>query len=200
MKWDHILLATANLDKVKEMAEFLNDLPITVLSINDLDDYPNVIEDQPTLEGNAIKKAVEFAKATGYPSLADDTGLEVDALNGDPGVYSARYAGENATYSDNVDKLIDNLSNTPTGQRGARFRTVMALADGTNIDTVEGICEGVILNARRGDRGFGYDPVFYVPEFDKTFAEMDVAEKNKVSHRGRALFEIKKVLQKKFGA
>lgn len=200
MKWEHVLLATANLDKVKEMADFLQDLPITVLSINDLDKFPNVIEDQPTLEGNATKKALEFAKATGYPSLADDTGLEVDALNGAPGVYSARYAGEHATYSDNVDKLLDNLNNTPAAQRTARFRTVMAFAFGDTVETVEGICEGTILNTRRGKGGFGYDPVFFLPELNKTFAEMYLTEKNKVSHRGKALQKMKNVLQQKLGA
>ncbi len=200
MKLDRVLLATANLDKVKEMADFLRDVPVTVLSINDLDEFPNVIEDQPTLEGNAVKKALEFAKATGFPSLADDTGLEVDALNGAPGVYSARYAGENATYHDNVDKLLDNLCDIPADQRQARFRTVMALAFNDSVETVEGICEGTILNTRRGAGGFGYDPVFFLPELNKTFAEMNLTEKNKVSHRGKALQKMKKVLQQKLGA
>ncbi len=200
MKWDHVLLATANLDKVKEMADYLKDLPITVLSIHDLKDFPQVIEDRPTLEGNAIKKAVEFAHATGYPSLADDTGLEVDALNGDPGVYSARYAGENATYSENVDKLLHELGDTRMEQRTARFRTVMALAYDGSIKTVDGVCDGYILQARRGNGGFGYDPVFFVPDYQKSFAEMDLNEKNDISHRGKALRKMKEILQQKLGA
>lgn len=200
MKWRQLLLATANQDKVKELSLLLKEAPITILSINDLDTYPKVVEDKPTLEENAIKKAIAFARATGYPALADDTGLEVDILDGAPGVYSARYAGAGATYDENVDKLLRQLDGIPYNKRRAKFRTVMALAYDEKIDTVEGVCQGYILHERRGADGFGYDPVFFVPEFNKTFAEMALDEKNKISHRGRALQKAKALLQQKLGA
>ena len=216
MNWSRILLATANQDKVTEMSSLLKDFDIHVLSINDLKKYPHVEEDQPTLKANAVKKAVEFKKSTGLPSLADDTGLLVDALDGAPGVYSARYAGPSATYDDNVDKLLEKLSGIPFEARCARFKTVMALAYDDNVETggikkveakvetkvetVEGVCEGYILDSRRGAGGFGYDPVFYVPGLEKTFAEMRLPEKNKISHRGLALKKIKAILQNKLGA
>lgn len=195
-----IVLATQNQDKIEELTSLFNDLDVKILSIDHLDHYPHVVEDQSTLEGNAIKKAVEFCQATGYPSLADDTGLEVDILQGEPGVFSARYAGENASYSENVDKLLLSLANVPCAQRSARFRTVAALAFGNSVETTEGICEGYILTARRGQGEFGYDPVFFIPEFNKTFAEMNLSEKNDISHRGIALRKMKEIVRSFLGA
>ena len=199
MNVDKILLATRNKDKVREIKELLSDLSVAVLSIDDFPDIPEVKEDRNTLQGNAVKKAVELSKHFHMPALADDTGLEVDALNGAPGVFSARYAGENATYSQNVDKLLADLKDVADEKRTAQFRTVVAFADNGAVDTVEGVCKGVILRARRGDGGFGYDPVFYAPQVGKTFAEMTVAEKNKISHRGLALQKMKQLLISKFG-
>jgi XTP/dITP diphosphohydrolase len=190
-----VLLATHNADKVKEISLFLQGLAIQLVSAKQFPHIPQVEEDEPTLVGNAIKKARTLAEATGLMTLADDTGLEVDALNGAPGVYSSRYAGENVTYSQNVDKLLADLRGVPMAQRTARFRCVIAIVKGDFVQTVDGVCEGLILEARRGDGGFGYDPVFYVPSTAATFAEMDLADKNKISHRGLALLQARQVLE-----
>lgn len=190
-----LLLATKNPDKVKEIKQILDGLYLEILSAADFTDLPDVEENQDTLFGNAQKKAVTMSKALGSLALADDTGLEVDALDGAPGVLSARYAGKNATYSDNVEKLLRELQGVPEAERTARFRCVVAIADGDNVRTVEGVCEGNILLEPRGSGGFGYDPVFYIPEFKQTFAEMPLAEKNATSHRGQALRKARKVLQ-----
>ncbi len=200
MNVDKILLATRNKDKVREISNLLSDLSVTVLSIDDFPDIPEVVEDRDTLQDNAVKKAVELSQYFNMPALADDTGLEVDALNGAPGVLSARYAGKNATYSQNVDKLLADLLDVPDEKRTAQFRTVAAFAADGDVVSVEGVCKGVILHARRGHGGFGYDPVFYVPDVGKTFAEMTLEEKNKISHRGLALQKIKQLLKSKFGA
>jgi len=197
---EKLLIATSNKHKIDEISKILTDVGISVLSINDFSNHPQVIEDRDTLAGNARKKAVEFAEYFDLPALADDTGLEVDALNGAPGVFSARYAGENAGYDENVNKLLQELKAVPPNLRTARFRTVMALAIGRQVFTVEGLCEGIITRNRRGDKGFGYDPVFFVPELNKTFAEMTLEEKNRTSHRGRALEKLRTLLIEKFGA
>jgi len=183
-----LILATQNRDKVREMSRLCADLPVRVVSAADLPEAPDVVEDGDTLEANALKKARETAAACGGMCLADDTGLEVDALGGAPGVYSARYAGEDVSYEDNWRKLLRELDGVPEARRTARFRTVMALVDprdGTEF-TVEGALEGRILSSPSGEGGFGYDPVFLVPELDRTLAEMDLAEENTSSHRGRA--------------
>jgi XTP/dITP diphosphohydrolase len=177
--------ATANPDKVAEIAAILGD---EVELLVRPPDVPDVVEDALTLEGNARLKAEALAAATGLPAVADDTGLEVDALDGKPGVWSARYAGDDATYADNVHKLLAELDGIPTVARTARFRTVALVAwpDGREV-VAEGVCEGRIAEEERGSRGFGYDPVF-VP-FDgggRTFAEMSAEEKHVISHRGRA--------------
>ena len=192
--WAELFVATKNVDKIREITDVLSDVNIHIYSINEYPDLPDVIENQTTLEGNALKKASEFSRACGTPALADDTGLEVDALNGAPGIYSSRYAGDNATYDQNVDKLIKELKNVPKEKRTARFRTVIALVGPGFTKTVEGVCEGMILTHRRGRGGFGYDPVFYIPETGQTFAQMPLSEKNKISHRGKALQNMKKVL------
>jgi XTP/dITP diphosphohydrolase len=183
-----LVLATRNPHKIREMSELLADSGITVLSVGDFPDVPDVVEDGATLEENAVKKAATVAAATGHPALADDTGLEVDALGGAPGVLSARYAGPRATYADNNRKLLGALAGVPPPRRRATFRCVVALAvPGAAVRTVEGSTAGVILEAPRGEAGFGYDPVFQPDGFARTYAEMDASAKNAVSHRGKAV-------------
>lgn len=169
-------------------------MPIQILSLEQFPDAPEVEEDGDTLAANAIKKALAIHQHTQLPAVADDTGLMVDALNGAPGVYSSRFAGPGATYADNVKKLLRQLEGMPLSQRTAEFCTVMALAVNGETHWVEGKCRGVITLAPRGAGGFGYDPVFFVPELHKTFAELTLAEKNQISHRGRALAALKALL------
>ena len=194
-----IVLATHNRDKLKEIRRLLDPAQFELLTLDDFDDFPEIEEDGATLEENALKKAREVYRATGLLSVADDTGLEVDALGGRPGVYSSRFAGENASYADNVRKLLEEMKDVPPDERTARFRCVVAIVDGRRETTVEGICEGRITTEPRGQGGFGYDPVFWVPEAGKTFAEMSAEEKNAVSHRGRAFRKAAQVLQQWFG-
>ncbi len=186
-----LLIATRNAHKLREIREIF-DLPdLDVVSALDFPEIPDVVEDGATLEANAIKKAVTLARATGLWSMADDTGLEVTALNGAPGVYSARYAGENASYADNNRKLLGALGGA--ANRSAQFRCVIALADPSGeARTVAGVCRGRIADAARGDGGFGYDPLFIPDGFDRTFAELSAEEKNRISHRGRALAEARR--------
>jgi XTP/dITP diphosphohydrolase len=193
-----VVLATRNQHKVQEIRALLADLPITFLSLADFPDLPDVIEDGVTCEENAVKKARETAAGTGHWALADDTGLEVNALGGRPGVYAARYAGEHATYADNCEKLLKELKNIPVEQRGARFLTVMALSDPKgHSEVVEGQLQGQITERFYGSQGFGYDPVFYVSKAHKTLAEMTLAEKNELSHRGQALRLAKDLLKRR---
>ena len=193
-----VVLATRNQHKVQEIRALLADLPITFLSLADFPDLPDVIEDGSTCQENAVKKARETAVETGHWALADDTGLEVDALDGRPGVYAARYAGEHATYNDNCEKLLEELRNIPMDQRGARFLTVMALSDQEgHTEVVEGELQGQITDQFYGSQGFGYDPLFYVPKANKTLAEMILAEKNELSHRGQALRLAKDLLKRR---
>jgi len=194
-----LLLATRNRDKVEEIREALAGLEIDLLTVDELGPLPEVIEDQETLKGNAIKKAATLASLSGLLSLADDTGLEVDALNGAPGVYSSRYSGENATYAENVTRLLSELEEVRPAERTARFRCVIAIADARGVETVDGVCEGLIIDEPRGTGGFGYDPVFMVPDTGKTMAELSMAEKNRISHRGRALARMRVVLEKRLG-
>ncbi|MDR9416449.1 MAG: RdgB/HAM1 family non-canonical purine NTP pyrophosphatase, partial [Gracilimonas sp.] len=153
-----LVIASRNPHKIEEMQQILQPLGIEVLSTQDYPDLKEVVEDQETLQGNALKKARYVAKETGLPALSDDTGLEVKALNGAPGVYSARYAGEQASYQDNVEKLLKALNDT--SERSAQFRTVVALVSTKKEFTFEGICKGEILTEQKGNKGFGYDPVF----------------------------------------
>lgn len=190
-----IVLATRNPDKVREIQHYLADLAFDILSINDFDGIPEIEEDGATIEANAIKKARIVAEKTGLMTLADDTGLEVAHLQGAPGVFSSRFAGENATYADNVKKLLAVLAGVPASQRLARFRTIMALARNGSMQTVEGICTGIITETPRGDQGFGYDPIFWLPEHELTFAEMDLTLKNQVSHRAQALKKVRELLK-----
>jgi XTP/dITP diphosphohydrolase len=189
-----VVSATANPDKAAEIAAILGaeiELVPRPASI------PDVVEDADTLEGNARLKATAVAAATGLPALADDTGLEVDALDGAPGVYSARYAGERATYADNVARLLDALAGVPAEGRTARFRAVMLVAwpDGKEV-VADGVCEGKVAETSRGEGGFGYDPVFVPDDGDgRTFAQMSRSEKDEVSHRGRAVRAVRALLQ-----
>ena len=166
----------------------LADLPITIRSLAEFPGAPDVVEDGATYRENALKKARSAAQFTGMPVLADDTGLEVDALGGQPGLHAARFAGEGCTFQDNVRKLLLLLEGVPSDQRGARFVCVIALVEPNGREqVVEGELRGRISESQSGSGGFGYDPVFYVPEAGKTLAELAADEKNRISHRRRAL-------------
>lgn len=190
-----ILLATHNAHKAEEIRQIWRDLDVQLLTLNDCGFHEEIVEDGDTLEANALIKARTAFHKTGMASVADDTGLEVDALNGAPGVYSARYAGEQATFADNNRKLLEALKRCPETQRGAQFRTVVALVSAEEETVVSGVCEGQILTTLSGEGGFGYDPLFYVPDRGKTFAQMTAAEKNAISHRGRAFQKMGSVLK-----
>jgi len=190
---DKLVLASRNQHKIQEMKELVADLGIEVFSALDFPELEEVEEDKPTLEGNALKKARYVHHQTGIPALSDDTGLEVEALNGAPGVYSARYAGENATYQYNVLKLLSEMKEK--SDRTAQFRTVVALVDGKQEFTFEGICKGKIIKVQRGEKGFGYDPVFLPDGFSKTFAELEADIKNEISHRGKAIQKLVEFLR-----
>lgn len=190
-----LLLATNNLHKIDEIASYLSPLGYTIRSARDTP-IPKTVEDKPTLEGNALKKARETHLATGELSLADDTGLEVFYLALKPGVLSARYAGENASYAENCQKLLRAMNGVPPRRRAARFRTVIAVVGNKTEWTVEGTVTGKILEEPRGDGGFGYDPLFVPEGFDRTYAEMGLDEKNLLSHRARALQKAVELLKK----
>jgi len=191
-----ILVATHNNDKLREIRQILEGTGWVVLGLDDFKPYPEPVEDGKTMLENALIKARAGFKQTGVLALADDSGLEVDALDGRPGVHSARYAGADATYEDNVDLLLRELDNVPTERRNARFRCVMALVGPGVEQWWEGVAEGLITEDKRGHSGFGYDPVFWSPELGKTFAEASSEDKNRVSHRGRALIGLSNVLNK----
>ncbi len=191
-----LVLATRNRHKGVELAALLSDLGITIRTLEEFPEAPEVEEDGETCEANAVKKATAVAKATGLPAIADDTGLEVDALGGRPGAYAARYAGENATYEDNWRKLLQELTGVPREQRTARFVTVAALAFPSNgVSVTKGVLEGRITEKPAGSGGFGYDPVFFVPEMGRTLAQLTPAEKNRISHRAQAFTRAKELLQ-----
>jgi XTP/dITP diphosphohydrolase len=180
-----LLIASKNRNKIEEIKEILSGTNIEVLSIDDIPPVPDVIEDKETIEGNAIKKAMETAVAANMHTLADDTGLFVDSLDGRPGVYSARYAGENCSYEDNRKKMLQEMTNKTN--RNARFKTVVAFASPNGIiSTAEGKVEGRITTEEIGANGFGYDAIFLAEESGKTFGEMCNEDKHKISHRGRA--------------
>ncbi len=191
-----ILIGTHNCHKAKEIADLLAGLPLQIRTLNDFPNIPPAIEDGKTLEENALKKALGYATKSGLFTIADDTGLEVKALHGAPGVYSARFAGEACSYKDNNKKLIQLLAQE--SDRSATFRCVIACIDLQKKfeKMVEGRIEGVILKELKGTQGFGYDSVFYVPKCKKTFAEMSLEEKNRVSHRALAVQKLKELLLK----
>jgi XTP/dITP diphosphohydrolase len=190
-----LVLATHNKDKISELQAVLKDEQVSILTCDDFPGMPDVVEDGETLEENALKKAREIHQYTQLPVLADDTGLEVSALGGAPGVKSSRYAGEHASYADNVAKLLKEMSQIPKEQREARFRTVMVYLDDRYQMMTEGEVPGQILEEVCGDGGFGYDPVFYYPPLKKTFSELTLQEKNNISHRGQALLTMIKILR-----
>ena len=182
-----IVLAPKNKGKIKEMRELLAPMNIEVLSLADFSPVDDAEENGATFAENAMLKARYYFAHTGTPCLADDSGLEVDALGGRPGVYSARYSGENATDAANNAKVLREMEGIEKDKRTARFRCAMALV-GEGIElTTDGTCEGTLLTEERGQGGFGYDPIFYVPKFDRTLAEMSSEEKNSISHRGAAV-------------
>jgi len=186
-----IVLATHNKDKLKELKEGFSDLNINLLDLSAFPKIKEIIEDGKTLRDNALIKAKTVYNLTGIPAIADDTGLEVDYLNGDPGVYTARFAGEDCTYKDNVNKLLKVMKNVPFEQRSANFRTSMVFIDNKMKLFADGVVKGIINKKIKGLAGFGYDPIFYVPEEGKTFAEMSMKKKNIISHRGLAIKELK---------
>ena len=186
-----IVVATHNEDKFKELYHGLKLLKIELLSLEDFPEIGEIIENGNTLEENALIKARTVNQLTSLPAISDDTGLFVDALNGDPGIYSARYAGENSTYLDNVNKMLHEMKNIPEGKRQAKFSTVMAYVDGKRELIAEGFVKGIISNKIKGIGGFGYDSIFYVCNKGKTFSEMSIKEKNLISHRSRAIDALK---------
>jgi XTP/dITP diphosphohydrolase len=191
-----IIVATGNKGKLEEIKTLMSDLPIVLTSLRDYwDPVVAIPEDGETFQENAFAKARWVFSRTGKPCLADDSGLEVDFLNGQPGIRSARFAGEGATDIKNLEKLLRLLKECPREKRQARFRCALALiVSEKEIITAEGSCEGVIIDDPAGDNGFGYDPVFVPSGFDRTFAQLDSIVKNKISHRGKALGELKKKL------
>jgi len=201
VKIEKIFLATGNPNKRREIEGILEPLNVALLTEEDVGPIGEVVEDGETFEANAIKKASEGARRTGWVSLADDSGLEVDALGGAPGLYSSRYAGEGAGDSENIRKLLAAMADVPEGERSARFRCVIVLAapevqgEAKVLFTVEGRVEGRILREERGRNGFGYDPVFFHEPSGCTFAEFTMEQKAAVSHRGRALEEFARRLR-----
>ena len=192
-----LLLGTNNQGKLREYRTLLADIPFELVSPAEIKISGDVPETGKTFEENARLKALAFMQRSGLLTLADDSGLEVDALHGEPGVMSARYAGEHADDTERIRYFLKKLKDVPREQRTARFRAVIAIAspDGI-IRTVEGQCEGYITLEPRGEKGFGYDPVFFVPEMGKTMAELPAAIKNRISHRGRAALKAREILLK----
>jgi len=182
-----IVIASSNKHKVSEISINIQPFFDTILSFSDFPKIGEIIEDGTTIEENSFIKSRASFKYTGLASVADDTILEVDHLNGEPGLYTARYAGEQATYNQNMDKLIKELHGVEMNMRTARFRTVISYIDGVNDFHVEGILEGKILKNKIGKNGFGYDPIFYVDKYDKSLAQISSSLKNDISHRGLAI-------------
>jgi XTP/dITP diphosphohydrolase len=179
-----LVFATNNLNKIKEIQSLIPS-HITILSLEDINCKEDIPETQATIEGNAMQKSAYVRRNYGYDCFADDTGLEVESLNNEPGVYSARYAGEQRNAEDNMDLLLKNLEDKPN--RNARFKTVISLELNGITKTFTGLCEGEITTSRKGDQGFGYDPIFNPLSYNETFAEMDLSLKNKIGHRGKAV-------------
>ena len=192
-----IILATHNRGKMKEMSSILAHLPVKLLTLDDFPQIGEIPETGETLKENAFIKAETVYQKTGLPALADDTGLEVDALDGAPGVHSSRYDGETATFEDNCRKMMQEMDGIPAEERTARFHTVIAFVSDSGNEWTEGMVEGRILEKKKGDGGFGYDPLFYYPPLKKTFAELNSEQKNNISHRGKALRNFCQILEKR---
>lgn len=187
-----IVFATNNANKLRELREITADSEISILSLADIDCHDDIPETAETIEGNALIKAKYVKNKYGYDCFADDTGLEIEALNGEPGVYSARYAGLECNSENNIDKVLEKLGNN--SNRKARFRTAIALCQGEDVKIFEGEVRGSILTERHGTGGFGYDSIFKPDEADCSFAEMTHEQKNSISHRGRAVAALMKFL------
>lgn len=194
----NFVLATHNKDKLKEFQAFLQEFNVELKSLDDFN-IGDIPETGTTLKDNALIKAETVYNKLKQPVISDDTGLEIEYLDNAPGVYSARFAGENCSYQDNVHKVLKLMKNVPDNERNAVFKTVLCIYFSPDeIYYLEGICKGVILKKQRGENGFGYDPVFFYPEYDKTFAEMDLKTKNEISHRGKALQKLYDFLKEKY--
>lgn len=195
MGFKRLVVASHNANKIREIKELTAHLDLEVVGVSEIGDFPPVEEDGETFQANAQKKAVTIAALTQELVLADDSGLEVDALQGAPGVYSSRFAGEPSNDQRNNELLLAKLKNVPDEQRGAQFRCVMALASPEGwVKYSEGVCRGVIIHELKGAQGFGYDPLFLVPEYGLTFAELGPEIKNKISHRFLAMQGMLKLL------
>ena len=191
-----LLLATSNRGKVREYRELLRGVPFELVTPDELGISLDVEEAGDTFEANAALKAMAAARLTGLLSLADDSGLEVDDLGGAPGPQSARYAGPHASDKDRIAFLLSRLKDIPARERSARFRCVIAIASpGGKVELFSGVCSGILADAPRGTQGFGYDPIFFIPELGKTMAELTLEEKNKVSHRARAAMKAREYLK-----
>ena len=193
-----IVLATGNKNKIKEIKEkFSSSGSLEISSFEELKNIPEIIENAATFEGNALIKAEAICRLTGLPSMADDSGLVIDALNGEPGVYSARYGGDNLSDAEKNELVLSKMKGLPEKKRSARFECVIAIAlPDSRSFTVKGICNGLISSEPAGSNGFGYDPIFYIPEADKTMAQLTPEEKNRISHRGKALEKAFEMIKK----
>ena len=192
-----LLVATNNRGKLREYSELLKGLPFELTTLSEQGITEEVEESGSSLKQNAIHKATVYAKLSGLTTMADDSGLEVDALGGEPGPLSRRYAGDNVSDKERNDYLLAKLRNIPWERRTARFRAVIAIvtSDG-KVKTTEGVCEGIIALDFKGEGGFGYDPIFYLPELDKHMAELSLAEKNRISHRAKAAQKARRILER----
>ncbi|GMT46777.1 MAG: non-canonical purine NTP pyrophosphatase [bacterium] len=194
-----ILLATKNPGKIREMNRIFSNIGVEFIGLDTLEDVPEVMEDGRTYHENAMKKAMTFYNLASMPTLAEDSGLEVDALNSAPGIFSARFAGENATDKENYEKLLSLLKGIPGDKRTARFVSVLCLVVDATPCFFEGEVRGRILEHPEGESGFGYDPIFVPKDYDKSFAELGDATKNQISHRARAMNKLKDFLKEQFG-
>lgn len=191
-----IVIASSNKGKVREIEQICVGLNVEFLHLGNFSNVPKILEDGDTYEENATKKALEIERFTSILTLGEDSGLEVDALGGKPGIFSARYAGEGANDKDNNEKLLGALKDVPLEKRTCRYRSCIVIATAEKVQAVsEGICEGLVATQPKGKNGFGYDPLFYVPEYKKTMAELPQEIKNKISHRAKALSTLRSQLQ-----
>ena len=190
-----LIVATRNRGKIREIREALRELGLRIYSLSDFTDVPEIEEDGKSFTENALKKARFYSKVFGKLTLADDSGLEVDSLKGLPGIYSARYAGKEASTRGNNQKLLNEMEGISLSKRGARFKCVIAMVSPDGREAIaEGSCKGRIGFKEKGRRGFGYDPLFILPKYGKTMAELSLEEKNKISHRGKALRKMRKLI------
>jgi XTP/dITP diphosphohydrolase len=190
-----VIVATRNKGKIREIRDALKGLDLRIYALSDFPDVPDIEEDGNSFTENALKKARFYSKVFGKLTIADDSGLEVDSLKGLPGVTSARYAGERASSQENNQKLLRKIQGVPISKRGARFKCILAMKSPDGREAIaEGSCKGRIGFKEKGRKGFGYDPLFILPKYGKTMAELSLEEKNRVSHRGKALRKLKKII------